>query len=676
MKYRFKPYTPSHIRRGHLNMGENINGIDTFEVNSLYFERNGKPWIPTMGEYHFNRDHCDRWYEELCKMRAGGITTVSTYLFWNYHEEEEGSFCFDGDLDIHRFLKDAERAGLEAVLRLGPWVHGEARYGGFPDWLMEKGIPLRQNHPEYLALVKRYWQQIYAQVEDCLYKNGGNVIAIQFENELTDQPDHLLTLKKMALEIGFHAPIYTVTGWNRANGAEIPIQDVIPVFSGYAEAPWEQHREKLPPSSHYFFNKMRNDTAVGADLMTVFEEGDWQLPYELYPFVTCELGGGIQVTHHRRPIIQAMDIYALALVTLGSGNNLPGYYMYHGGSNKIGQNTTLNETTESGYPNDCSTISYDFQAPISEYGEIRDSYRLLNLLNLFATDFAGQLSVMEAVEAVNAVERTDTTSLRYMMRCDGYSGFIFINHYQRLEHLRNLKDVCIEACGVEFPAMDICGEISFFLPFRMKLGQSLLRYATAQPICREGNRYYFLEIPGIAAKYEFEGPRDEKIEIITLSLEEAMYLRKLDGKVWITPGYDSYQEQGNICRQPDLNWMKKHGKKVRPCSYEKIPCQPAFELQYDYELQLGGPRALRWYEIILSPNAVENDVYQDTFIEISDLCDVAQLYVDGILVADQFFYGKPWRIPASLISGGKCHLVMSEFHDDFYREFSPVHFSK
>ena len=75
-----------------------------------------------MGEYHFVRDHRENWYRELCKMRAGGISVVSTYLFWIYHEEMEGEFLFTGDRDIRRFVEEAQRAGLDVVIRIGPWA--------------------------------------------------------------------------------------------------------------------------------------------------------------------------------------------------------------------------------------------------------------------------------------------------------------------------------------------------------------------------------------------------------------------------------------------------------------------------------------------------------------------------------------------------------------------------
>ena len=78
-------------------------------------------------------------------------------------------------------------------------------------------------------------------------------MAIQFENELVDHAEHLAALKELALSCGMEAPIYTVTGWNSAFGAEIPVDEVIPVFGGYCEAPWEDHIRQLEPSPHYFF---------------------------------------------------------------------------------------------------------------------------------------------------------------------------------------------------------------------------------------------------------------------------------------------------------------------------------------------------------------------------------------------------------------------------------------
>lgn len=444
MEYQFQKYVKSELIRGHMKMDGTDSHGNQIEINSLYLTKAGEPWIGVMGECHFSRDSRENWRRELYKMKAGGISIVSTYVFWIYHEEEEGIFDFSGNKDIRTFFNDAREAGLEICLRLGPWVNGECRNGGFPDWLMRKDCKRRSNDPAYLSYVKRYWERLFEEVKDI------PLLIIQIENELVDNPEHMAELKKLALAIGYRAPIYTATGWNGSGGAKLPLDEVLPVFGGYPEAPWERHREKLPPSSHFFFNRMRNDTDIGADLMVRPSDDGWRLPYERYPFATCELGGGVQIGHHRRPIILPMDIYALSLVELGCGNNWIGYYMYHGGTNAIGRRSLLNVAY-------CPIRNYDFQAPISQYGEIREHYRLLNLLNLFASDFGSMLAPMEMAEAEGRVTRDDTESLRYCMRTDGTGGFVFVNHYQRLDRLADLQSVVFNTGSVIFPALDIRG---------------------------------------------------------------------------------------------------------------------------------------------------------------------------------------------------------------------------
>lgn len=121
MIYHFQKEERQEILTGHLHLGgENPDG-ERIDVNSAYLTRGGKPWIPVMGEFHFSRYNRNQWAEELGKMKAGGIMLVSTYLFWIYHEEIEGKFDFSKDKDIRAFVSECGRAGLEVVLRIGPW---------------------------------------------------------------------------------------------------------------------------------------------------------------------------------------------------------------------------------------------------------------------------------------------------------------------------------------------------------------------------------------------------------------------------------------------------------------------------------------------------------------------------------------------------------------------------
>lgn len=670
MIYKFKEFKDEPLLINHLNMGGKNPKGEEINVTSRYFTRNGKPWIGVMGEFHFSRYSRENWHRELAKMKAGGITIVSTYLFWIYHEEIEGKMDFGGDNDIRAFIEECKDVGLDVVIRIGPWAHGECRNGGFPDWLLKKDYKLRDNNEEYLAVVKKWYQSIYNEVKGLFYKDGGNIIAVQIENEFVDNAEHLAKLKEIAVECGFIAPIYTVTGWNSASGAKIPVDEVMPVFGGYCEAPWENHMNRLSPSPHYFFNRMRNDSAIGTDLIAKTQSDGWQLPYERYPFATCELGGGIEVTRHRRPIIKPMDIYAVSLVKLGDGNNLVGYYMYHGGTNKIGELSTFNETKATGYPNDYPILSYDFQAPLSEYGEVREQYGLLNMLHMFVNDFGEEFAPMIAVDSANSVAVDDTNSLRYGMRTNGKSGFVFVNHYQRLTELADIENAVISAENVEFPPIDVKGEVSFFMPFNMKMGDSVLEYATAQPLCKCDDTYFFAEIPNIKAEYKFS---KGSANIVTVPFENAKYMRKLNGTVYIGGGCNLYEENGQIHSVEDGEYIcqKWNGSEFETLTIVQSAKQSnveitvvenaPFEPKYKEELCIGGERELTWKKINVDGGY--------GFAEIDYVGDVAQIYADGELVADDYYYGKTWRVPCKLLYGKECYMVISEMKDDFYKEF-------
>lgn len=683
MKYTFKAYQEPELLTGHLKMGDTDPAGNTIDVTSSYFTKNGTPWIGVMGEFHFSRYDHREWRRELAKMKAGGITVVASYLFWIHHEEVEGCFDFSGNNDLRGFIEACRDTGLDVFLRIGPWAHGECRNGGFPDWLLEKGCETRTNDKEYLHYVRIFYQKVFEQIQGLQFCEGGNIVGLQIENELARNAPHLAELKKIALECGFRAPIYTITGWGGTAGTEMPVEEFVPVFGGYCEGPWFEHTEQLPPSVHSFFTGMRNDGAIGADLMIVPEnESGWQMPYERYPFATCELGGGIEVTHHRRPIVKPMDIYSIALTKLGCGNNLVGYYMFHGGTNPIGKLSTTQETKETGYPNDYAVLSYDFQAPLSEYGEVRGQYRYLNMLHLFVKDFDATLAPMSFVEPTDSVARDDTTSLRYGMRTDGKGGLVFVNHYQRLTKLADVHDVVFQALDVEFPAIDVCGDIAFFLPFHMDLGGNDLICATAQPLCRVDSTYFFAEIPGVKPTFRFEGTTidaacntviaHKNVNIVVLTAEQAAYARKLSGKLYIGCGCDLYEYNGELCAVQGGDFcytlwngtaFEKHSE-TRPFEQAVLTAEAIdepFTPPYLRELTMNGERKRIWKQLTVST--------ADGFIEIPDACDVSQIYADGTMVADNYYIGVPWRVPAALLYGKTCYLVMSELKNDFYREF-------
>ena len=148
------------------------------------------------------------------------------------------------------------------------------------------------------------------------------------------------TLQKMAKEIGFCVPLYTATGWGGAVTG-----GMLPVMAGYCEAPWDSRLTELEANENYVFTGNRNDTLVAND-HHVSEQLTFD-PAE-FPYLTAELGGGLQPTEHRRPVPVGTDIGAMSLTKLGSGVAMLGYYMYHGGTNPKGKFSTLEESKATG----------------------------------------------------------------------------------------------------------------------------------------------------------------------------------------------------------------------------------------------------------------------------------------------------------------------------------------
>jgi beta-galactosidase len=163
-----------------------------------------------------------------------------------------------GQRDLRSFVQLCGKHGLYVWARIGPWAHAEARNGGLPDWVL-RNSPTRKNDPVYLREVDSLYAQIAQQLEGSLWKDGGPVIGIQLENEYRGGgagagDDHIRTLKSMAIHQGMDVPFYSVTGWD---GAAIPLDSVLPVFGGYADAPWDGSPGKLPAQRSVFVSLLK-----------------------------------------------------------------------------------------------------------------------------------------------------------------------------------------------------------------------------------------------------------------------------------------------------------------------------------------------------------------------------------------------------------------------------------
>ncbi|RKP57360.1 glycosyl hydrolase family 35 [Cohnella endophytica] len=516
-----------HIFSGHINLGGTNPSGEHISFTNYFMEKDGTPFFGICGEFHYSRYDERYWEDEIIKMKMGGVNIVATYIFWNLHEEVEGVFEWGGNKNLRRFIELCGKHDVYVIIRIGPFDHGEIRNGGLPDWLFGRPFEVRSNDEGYLAYARTLYNEIGHQVQGLLFKDGGPIIGTQIENEhnhssaqwgLTvginnmwlnggsDGNEHMLKLKEMALEAGIDTPIYTCTGWG---GATTPVPDMLPLWGGYAYWPWIYYEEdrfagvkEHPATPEYIFrDKHNNDIPKSYNFEPFYKPED-------YPYACCEMGGGMTQFYKYRFEFPYKSVPAMTVMKAAEGCNLLGYYMYHGGTNPKGK---VNP-----YTNDLATpkMSYDFDALIGEFGQVRESYKRTKLQHYF---FAGFQSLFSATKTIlpgdtSRMDPYDVDTLRYAVRAHEGAGFLFLNNFQDHVDNHDLNDFNV---SIDLPEETIAipsqgdltlGSESFaILPFNFDLDGIKLKYATAQLVTKidvEGEAYYFFFIPqGMKGEY-------------------------------------------------------------------------------------------------------------------------------------------------------------------------------
>lgn len=716
------PEEPHQITTGHLNLGgSNPAGIP-IDFNSFYMRVDNKPFMPIMGEIHYSRLPNQYWEEQILKMKSGGINVIATYVFWNIHETEESVFDWSDDKDLRKFLLLCRKHNMFTLVRIGPFCHGEIRNGGLPDWIYGRPFEVRSDDEGYLYYVKRLYQNIAQQLQGLYYKDGGTIVGIQLENELQHsaapwafsypgQPNemtsanydasitrigvsvqdekinyadlgtqHLATLKKMATDEGIIAPMYTVTGWGMAAILE---NEAIPVTAAYPYPFWAE-----PSMSPFFLFK---DIQRNPDYSPVRYDGS------KYPSFCAEMGVGIQITYARRPRVVAEASEALMLRTLGSGANGIGYYMYHGGLTPQRKGGGFFSDEPMGVPK----ISYDFQAPIGEYGKTKDSYQYLRIIHLFTENFGDRLAPMGVVlpETNANISPQDKETLRYAIRSDGTSGFVFLNNFQdhdeRIDQPVHALNIKLANETVRFPAFILKKGVSAILPFNFSVGNALLKYATVQPLAivqTDGKPHYFFNShEGISPEYVFEkttlkkatGKKTEKEGMIyvqpvpglkssftitdvngnetiitTLTRKQALSFNQWEDHFCIT-GATLIQNGSDITLQACSNTFTCVLPATTKPVFDKFnPVVKKQGLFIEYHVEVPAVRiefetkeiSKQRYTFNMKKTSFTENL-SDIILDVDYVGDNAVAFIDGKMINDNLYYGNNWQIGLKQYAG-------------------------
>lgn len=655
------------------------NDVEEISFNNYYMEKNGKPFFGISGEFHYSRMSDVRWEDELIKMKMAGINVVSTYLFWIHHEEEEGVFDFTGRRNLRKFIELCEKHGLYVILRVGPFDHGEVRNGGLPDWLYGKPFQVRTTAPGFMDYTKRLYERIGQETKGLYFKDNGPIIGVQIDNEYMhssapweittgisnewifpgDEGDaYMMKLKELAAECGLCPAFYTCTAWG---GAATP-ESMMPLWGGYSFRPWlfYSYQGEHPATEEYVYQDFHNNNVKCTN--------DFQPSYEpeTRPYACCEMGGGMMCSYYYRFQLPYKSVDAMANIKIGSGCNFLGYYMFQGGSNPVGKlGTFMNE-------GQVPKISYDYQAALGEFGQIRESYRRLKSIHYFTTSFADRLCGLKTMlpEGASQIKPKDADTLRFAVRTDGKRGFVFINNYQDHFELpgRKQEEIVLELEDETITyKFDISGDENTILPFHFDLDGIELVQATAQPLLRiapEGKvTYVFMAPDGMEAQFQFEEDvvvngihtsvcvveKEREVSILNISKDDIkvrilLINRKLANEMFKVNGDRLvFTDEALLEKDDRLQLETTHTQNMvgifaeDDCIEWKMNCTDSKEVSVNYE-QIAPNR----YVVEFDKDFMNG--VKDMRLQIHYVGDIGHAFINGKMIHDNFYNGAVWEI--------------------------------
>lgn len=326
---------------------------NTFTTGDKTFLLNGKPFVVKAAEIHYPRIPRQYWEHRIKMCKALGMNTICIYIFWNIHEQREGVFDFKGQNDVAEFCRLAKKNGMYVIVRPGPYVCAEWEMGGLPWWLLKKkDIRLREQDPYFMSCVDRFEKHVAEQLAPLTIQRGGPIIMVQVENEYGSYGENKAYISQIRDTLRKY--------WDTKSDNTTPSQQTT-LF----QCDWNSNFEKNGLDDLTWTMNF----GTGAKIDDQFRRLRELRPNA--PLMCSEFWSGWfdkwGARHETRP---AKDMVAGIDEMLSKGISFS-LYMTHGGTS-FGHWAGANSP---GFAPDVT--SYDYDAPINEYGEPTEKYWLL-----------------------------------------------------------------------------------------------------------------------------------------------------------------------------------------------------------------------------------------------------------------------------------------------------------
>ncbi len=351
------------------------------EIKNKKFYMDSKPFDIYSGAMHYFRTVPEYWEDRLTKLKAAGFNTVETYVCWNLHEKKPSEFDFSGILDIEKYLEIAQKVGLYAIVRPGPYICAEWDFGGLPAWLLkDKNMQIRCMYPDYLKCVDRFYKELLARLVPHLESHGGNIIAMQVENEYGsygNDKEYLRYVEKLTRDCGIDCLLFTSDGNtnNMISGGSLP--DIYKVLN-------------FGSRSRTAFNVLKGFENDGPNMCGEF----W-----------CGWFDHWRDKHHTRNSLEIVNEIK-GFIDNGASFNM---YMFHGGTN-FGFTAGANQNQGHGY--EPTVTSYDYCAMLTEWGDYTPAYHAVRKLLCEKQGIEPpELPESPKLQSIGRVELTEAASL-------------------------------------------------------------------------------------------------------------------------------------------------------------------------------------------------------------------------------------------------------------------------
>jgi beta-galactosidase len=321
--------------------------IHTFTQGDGTFLLDGKPFIVKAAELHYARIPREYWDHRIKMCKALGMNTICAYVFWNYHEPQQGVWDFSGNHDIAAFMELCKKNGMWVIVRPGPYVCAEWEMGGLPWWLLkDRSIKLRTLDEKFMKPAIAFENKVAEVLAPYRLENGGNIIMVQVENEYgsyaKDKP-YVSAMRDALRAAGWDKTTLFQCDWS-SNFTDNALDDLV----------WTMN------------------FGTGANVLEQFKKLGELRPNA--PRMCSEYWSGWfdgwGRAHETRP---ATDMVNGISTMLDNGISFS-LYMTHGGTS-FGWWAGANNT---GFAPDCT--SYDYDAPIDEQGAATEKYYQLREL--------------------------------------------------------------------------------------------------------------------------------------------------------------------------------------------------------------------------------------------------------------------------------------------------------